>query len=731
MIKIKGSIESVIFYNPENGYAVCDVACMGELITMTGSMPSIAEGENIIASGSWVTHDEYGDQFKVEYIERIMPTTEEEIEKYLSSGILPYVGKTTARRIVEAFGVDSLDVIENDHKKLLEIRGLTPSKVQAIYETFVEQVGVRQIVIYFQKYNLSPSYAVKAYNAFGTGTVQIIEANPYVLSEFIDGITFEKADEIAVDLGFSPESQLRIKSGIKTALKNISFFSGHTFAPRAMLTASSCALLNVEQGHVERGISQLISDGELISENYGDFDAIYLKSYYDAECNVADKLKEMSGIYFDVDADYIDKLIDESDNEDEIELADNQRDAVFRAFQNAALVITGGPGTGKTTIINTIIKTMKKDGSTVMLAAPTGRAAKRMSEVCSFEAKTIHRLLEIRVGDDVSDGVFARNSDNPLECDVLIIDEMSMVDIMLMNSLLDAVSRGTRLIMVGDSDQLPSVGAGNVLKDIIDSGTVECIKLNEIFRQAKESMIVVNAHRINRGQEPLLNDAESDFFFVHRDDPEQLPNTIADLCLRRLPDYYGFDSMSQIQVLTPTRKTTIGVGHLNNILQSCLNPPSPEKVEHITRRCVFRVGDKVMQTKNNYQIQWRRGDEKGAGVFNGDCGFITKIDRVGNKIEVLFDDDKLVDYDFMLLDEIELAYAITVHKSQGSEFDVVVMPMFPAHRLLMTRNLLYTAVTRAKSLVVLVGLEDVMNFYINNNNVRNRFSGLKEKLRIY
>ncbi len=728
MIKIKGSIESVIFYNPENGYAVCEVASDGEVMTMTGSMPNIAVGENIVASGSWVTHGEYGDQFKVEYIERVMPTTEKEIEKYLSSGIIPYVGKITAKRIVETFGADALDVIENDHERLLEIKGLTPSKVQTIYETYLEQIGVRQIVIYFQKFNLSPSYAARAYKLFGPGTLQIIESNPYVLQEFIDGVTFDKSDEIAISLGFQPEAQVRIKSGIKTTLKNISYTRGHTYVPMSMLITSSCSLLGVDQDYIMTGISQLISDGEIINESHDDFDAVYLKSYYDAECNVSKRLKEMSGVCFDVDEKFIDKLISETD--DEIELDEIQRDAVICAFQNAALVITGGPGTGKTTIINTIIKAMEKNGSTVMLAAPTGRAAKRMSEVCNFEAKTIHRLLEIRVDSDVSDGYFAKNSDNPLECDVLIIDEMSMVDIMLMNSLLDAIPKGTRLIMVGDVDQLPSVGAGNVLKDIIDSEIIECIKLKEIFRQAKESMIVVNAHRINHGQKPFLNDTDNDFFFVHRDYPEQLPNTIADLCIRRLPEYYGLDSISQIQVLTPTRKTSIGVGHLNNILQSCLNPSSPDKAEHLTRRCIFREGDKVMQSKNNYQIHWHRGDENGVGIFNGDCGFITQINKIDGKIQVLFD-DKYVDYDFSMLDEIELAYAITVHKSQGSEFDAVVMPMFPAPRLLMTRNLLYTAVTRAKSLVVLVGLEDVMDSYVANGNVRNRFSGLKDKLKIF
>jgi len=584
--------------------------------------------------------------------------------------------------------------------------------------------------MFFQKYNVSPSSAVKVFKIFGTGTIPLVQNNPYILADQIDGITFEKADEIAMSLGFETKSYVRIASGIKSIIKRISFLNGHTYLPRPTIIAQAVSMLEVEQGPVEDAISQLLLSGELISENQGDYDAIYLKLFYDAEREVAEKLIRMSGVTFDIDISQIDGLIDKVESEDRIELSENQREAVRRAFQTAALVITGGPGTGKTTIINTIINAMKIEHNKVMLAAPTGRAAKRMSEVCGFEAKTIHRLLEITPGVDEVGSCFARNSENPLDCDVLIIDEMSMVDIILMKHLTDALSSRTRLIMVGDSDQLPSVGAGNVLKDIIDSHSIECIKLTEIFRQAKESMIVVNAHRVNNGEEPLLNDNDNDFFFVHRDDPMQLPNTIADLCVRRLPQYYGLDGITQIQVLTPTRKSLIGVQNLNTILQSCLNPPSPDKREYITRRCIFRVGDKVMQIKNNYQLEWKRDTEKGLGVFNGDVGFIIDIDSRAQKMTVQFD-DKIVVYDFLLLDEIELAYAITVHKSQGSEFDAVVMPMFETHRLLMTRNLFYTAITRAKSLVVLVGQEGVMAQYVNNDNVQRRFSGLKDKLKIF
>lgn len=733
MIKIEGIVEAVIFSNIENGYAVCDVSCAGELITMTGTMPNITEGEKIIASGEWITHVEYGDQFKVEYIERIMPSTESEIEKYLASGIFPYVGKSTAKKIVEKFGDQALFVIENEHEKLLEIKGLTETKVDGIYKTYIEQIGVKQLVMYFQQFQLSPSSAVKVYQIFGTGAIPIIQNNPYILIDHVDAISFEKADEIAMSMGFEQKSFVRISSGIKCIIKRVSYLNGHTYLPRPTVIAQATATLNVEIGPVEDALSQMLLNGELVTENQGDFDAIYLKSFYDAERVVGEKLVNMSGIVFDYDIDKIDNLISTIESEDGIELADNQRGAVRSVFETAALVITGGPGTGKTTIIKTIIKAMLVERKKIMLAAPTGRAAKRMSDVCDFEAKTIHRLLEITPGTDEVGNAFSRNADNPLDCDVLIIDEMSMVDIMLMKNLLDAIKMGTRLIMVGDSDQLPSVGCGNVLKDIIDSKSIECIKLTEIFRQAKESMIVVNAHRVNHGEEPLINDNDNDFFFVHRDDPMQLPNTIADLCVRRLPEYYGFDSISQIQVLTPTRKSLIGVQSLNTILQGCLNPPNIDKQELQTRKCTFRIGDKVMQIKNNYQLEWRRADdkdEKGLGVFNGDVGYIIKIDNRNQKLNVLYD-DRIVKYDFLLLDEIELAYAVTVHKSQGSEFDVIVMPMFETHRLLMTRNLFYTAITRAKSLVVLVGREEVMAQYVNNNNIQRRFSGLKEKLQIF
>lgn len=729
---IDGVVESIIYENSENGYTVCDVASGGQLITMTGYMPNLCEGERIEAHGDWTTHLEYGDQFKVEYYERHLPSTETEIEKYLASGLLPGIGKSTAKKIVQRFGAEALDIIENSPDSLIAIPGLTKKKVDEIYKKYTELIGVREVIMFFQRFDISPSYAVKAYQFFGTNAVNIITSNPYIVAEKIDGISFNTADKIATELGFEKNSFERISCGIKFLLQQIGYLNGHTFLPRSVVIAKATEILEVETGPVENAIAELLLKDELVQHNMGEYDGIYLNEYYYAEKRVAERIIQMSELVYDVDLNQVTSQIENFEKKSGILLAEAQLDAVKSVFNNSALVITGGPGTGKTTIIRTIIELMEQSGKRVFLAAPTGRAAKRMSEVCGRDAKTIHRLLEITPGENQVGNRFAKNENNKLDCDVLIVDEMSMVDLMLMDALLSALSRGSRLIMVGDSEQLPSVGAGNILKDIIDSDILTCIKLTEIFRQARESMIVVNAHRINHGEEPHLNDADNDFFFVKRDDPLSLPDTIADLCARRLPKTYGFNGISQIQVLTPTRKSLIGVQNLNIVLQDKLNPSSPDKVEYATNRCTYRVGDKVMQIKNNYQMEWERldGREKGLGVFNGDVGFITDINKNKQKLTVAFD-DKYVGYDFLLLDELELAYATTVHKSQGSEFDAIIMPMCETHRLLMTRNVLYTAITRARKLVVLVGQEDIIKMYINNDNLQRRFSGLKDKLRIF
>lgn len=732
MLKLTGMVEHIIYENQENGYTVCEISASGQLITLTGYMPNLTEGESITAHGEWVTHIEYGDQFRVEGYERNLPSTEEEIEKYLASGLLPGIGKTTARRIVEMFGTDALDVIEHEPDRLLAISGLTKKKVDAIYQKFVELIGVREVVMFFQQFGISPGLAFKAFREFGPSTVRLVEENPYILAERVDGITFQTADSIGIELGHDPNSYARISAGISCLMKQIGYLNGHTFLPRSTVVNQTCQFLDVERGVAEETIAEMLLKEELILSNQGEYDALYLRMYYEAEKSVAQRLIEMSRVVFDGDITEIRTLIEEVENDTGIQLAEAQREAVESIFYHSALVITGGPGTGKTTIIKTILELMERSHKRVALAAPTGRAAKRITEVCGVEAKTIHRLLEINPGVNEVGSHFSRNNKNPLECDLIIVDEMSMVDILLMDSLLSAIPRGAKLVMVGDSDQLPSVGAGNVLKDIIDSDLLTCIRLTEIFRQARESMIVMNAHRINRGEMPLMNDRDNDFFLVERDDVLSLPETIADLCSRRLPKAYGLSNVSQIQVLTPTRKSYIGVTYLNGVLQKALNPPSPDKAEKVAGHCTFRQGDKVMQIKNNYQLEWERMEdgEKGLGVFNGDVGFIADIDNRNQRLGVVFD-DRMVWYDFMLLDELELAYAITVHKSQGSEFDVVVMPVSETHRLLMTRNLLYTAITRAKHLVVLVGQEEYVRYFVENDNTQGRFSGLKTKLSLF
>lgn len=725
--KLEGMVEGVIYENQANGYTVCDISSNGHLYTLTGYMPGLSEGERISAVGEWKMHPEYGQQFSVSFFERLMPETESEIELYLGSGILPHVGRSTARKIVEKFGKDALAVIENSPEKLAEIKGITTKKAEEIHKGYVEQIGLKKIIVFFQKFGVAPSLAVKAYRTFGENVVKAASENPFILS-VIDGFTFKICDKIRETLQLPQNFVPRICSGIISVLLNAGYLNGHTFLPKSTLVAQSKAVLEVDSGDVEDAISQLCLKGDLVAEGQDEFDVIYLQSFYEAERNVAIRLKEMSRVIFDINRSEAEKLIEFAEKENEIILADSQRDAVFSVLENSAMVITGGPGTGKTTIINTIISIMSRQGKKVALAAPTGRAAKRMSEVCGMEAKTIHRLLE-NVPSEGGGVAFAKNERNKLDCDVLIVDEMSMVDILIMNSLLLALPVGTRLIMVGDCDQLPAVGAGNVLRDIIDSECLACVKLTEIFRQAKESMIIVNAHRINRGQMPYCNDPDNDFFMIDCQSPEKLCETIGELCETRIPKAYSVDGISQIQVLTPTRKSIIGVQSLNEILQRRLNPKNQKISEKVVGSYVFRIGDKVMQTKNNYNLEWTRttDGEKGMGVFNGDVGFVVDINVPRQTLTVVYDERRVV-YDFMGLDELELAYATTVHKSQGSEFDVVIMPMFDTHRLLMTRNLLYTAITRAKKLVILVGKEEVLKQFVDNNNVLMRYSGLKEKL---
>lgn len=731
MVEIEGTVEDIIYANEANGYTVCDVRCGNDSLTAVGYMPFINQGETIKASGKWVSHPDYGEQFKVELYEKILPKTAEAIEKYLASGVVKGVGPATAAKIVARFGAETLEVINTNPLRLSEIKGISLDKASAIGQALNEQRGLRDVILFLQEYGISPSICMKIYKAYAEQAVSRIRENPYRLCEDVFGIGFRTADRIAMKLGIDPASGFRIKSGIRYALSHAAS-NGHTFLPENELREHAASLLGTEIPDLDSALISLIFDKAIVTEKYEGLNHVYLAAFHSAEQSVCKRLLELSQTQFNLALDDFEDKLRRFEREEGIELADMQRLAIREAMTSGVLVVTGGPGTGKTTIIKGIIRMLAADGHQVVLAAPTGRAAKRMSEATGFEARTIHRLLEIGYTGDEKELLFQRNENNPIEADVIIIDEMSMVDILLMNHLLKAVAAGSRLILAGDADQLPSVGAGCVLEDIIRCSMIKTVRLTEIFRQAGESMIIVNAHRINRGEVPILNAKDKDFFFVSRNGVDAITRTVVDLCSRRLPDTYGYDPMKDIQVLSPTKKSPAGVINLNIELQKVLNPEDRRKTEKIYRDYVFREGDRVMQIRNNYSLRWERPGNKfldGTGVFNGDMGMIGKINEEAQTVEVLFDDERLVEYDYSILDEIEPAFAVTIHKSQGSEFPVVVIPVFPGPQLLMTRNLLYTAVTRAKKLVVLVGEEASLKNMVENQRETLRNSGLSTKLK--
>lgn len=731
LVTIEGTIEEIIFTNEINGYTVCDIKSGDDIITCVGYMPFINAGEILKISGRWVTHPDYGEQLKVETYEKIMPQTVDAIERYLGSGIIKGVGPATAGKIVEAFGEQTLDIIRFQPERLSEIKGISLGKALKIGQAFEEQRELMNVVMFLQEYGISPTYSVKIYKTFGNSTIDIVKSNPYRLADEVFGIGFKTVDRIAGNMGIDPKSKYRISSGIKYVLSQ-GAANGHTYLPESQLKEYTSRLLEVDIEDLKDALVSLMLDRSIIVDNNCEEGNVYLSAFYNAELGVCRRLAELSSVSFRSDLEGFDKSIEKIEAMEGIKLADMQREAVREALLNGVLIITGGPGTGKTTIIKSIINLLNKEGYKVALAAPTGRAAKRMTEATGFEAKTIHRLLEIGYSGEDTELVFSRNENNPVEADAVIIDEMSMVDILLMNHLLKAVAPGTRLILVGDVDQLPSVGAGNVLKDIISSGSIRTVKLTEIFRQAGESMIIVNAHRINRGEYPYVNAKDKDFFFMHRDSGNDIVKTVIDLCSRRLPNSYDYDPMRHIQVLTPTKKGIAGVYNLNIELQKALNPGSKRKKEKVYRDFILREGDRVMQIRNNYDLRWIKNQppfSEGEGVFNGDTGVIKEVDDEEQKVVVLFEDDKIVEYDYSILDELEPAFAITIHKSQGSEFPAVILPLFPGPAVLLTRNLLYTAITRARDMVILVGLESVLHDMINNERETLRYSGLKDKLR--
>ena len=723
-MEIQGVVEEIIFKNEENGYTIASVEHDYEILIVVGYMPIVKEGEMMRFVGEPTFHKTYGEQFKVSSCEVIEPTEVKSIIKYLGSGIIKGVGPSLAERIVEKFGEDTLDIIRFNPNKLLDIQGIGKSKLDQIVKSYAETRAMSDIVMFLQKYDISLAYATKIYNNFKEKTIEKVTENPYILAEEIKGIGFKMADDIAKKMGVDSDSPYRIYSGIKHVMTLITQ-QGHTYAYEEELVKEASDTLRVSKEAIEQEMTELIIKGELHRTMFDEANVIYLTPYYNAELNVCKKISKLN--YSQVEMLGVDphKEIESCEKSGSITLADQQKEAISQAIQQGVMVITGGPGTGKTTIINSIIEIFERQNLKVLLAAPTGRAAKRMSEATGNEAKTIHRLLEYQFS-DAGYLAFNKDKDNPLVADIIIIDEASMLDILLMNSFLDAVSFGTRLIFVGDVDQLPAVGAGNVLSDLINSGFIKTVFLTEIFRQASESMIVTNAHLINTGGMPKVNEKDKDFFFIKAKSANQVIDTIVGLCKERLPNFYKFDSVKDIQVLAPMRNSPTGVINLNQCLQHALNPPSKAKAEKSYGDTIFRAGDKVMQIKNNYNIEWkgRYNFEKGKGVFNGDIGFVQEVNLNSKSLTVLFDDDREVIYEFGGLDELVLSYAVTVHKSQGSEFPVVVMPMFSIPPMLRNKNILYTAITRAKSLVVLVGTEIQLKSMIENISHVKRNSGL-------
>ena len=729
MESLKGTIVETIFRNNENGYTVALLESKNELVTLTGIFGTDVTGENIEVFGKRVKHPKYGEQFQVEIYNTILPTGLEQIENYLSSGLIKGIGIFTAKKIVEAFKENTFDIIQNNPIKLTEVEGIGEKKADMIAKSFAEQADIKEIMMFLQSHNISTNYSVRIYKEYGKNTVAVIKENPYRLSEDIYGIGFKLADKIAFSLGVEKDSPYRISSGVKYVLSEYAA-RGHTYMPYSLLVNSSANLLETTVEATEDEIRNMAFTDKIHIETINSEAVVYYLPYHTAEVNVCKNLINLAGMDFGISEKEVLEYLNSVEN-DSISLTEMQKEAIVQSVLNGATVITGGPGTGKTTIILSIIKIFEIMNKKVLLCAPTGRAAKRITESTGREAKTIHRMLEYAYGEDDSNLTFNKNENSPLDCHAVIVDEMSMVDILLMNNLLKALKKGTRLIMVGDVDQLPSVGAGNVLSDIIKSNTIKTIRLDMIFRQSAGSMIVQNAHAVNKGTMPILNKKDSDFYFMRENNSNGIVELIVDLYKNRLPAKYGLIPSKDIQVLSPMKKGDAGVIELNKKIQAAVNPPSKSKKEKVFGKYIFRVGDKVMQVKNNYQAEWKLSDNSlvtGEGIYNGDIGVILFIDESEQELHVQFDDDKEVVYSFSQLDELILAYATTVHKSQGSEFPVIIMPMVWGPPMLLTRNLFYTAITRAKQLVVLVGKEKYMEEMIENNKINKRYSALDYRL---
>lgn len=737
METIKGYVDHIIYQNKDNGYAVLSMNVDDEEEICVGIFRGVDNGENLEITGEYVEHPSYGFQFKANSFKVVEPDDLLSMERYLGSGAIKGVGEALAKRIVKRFGKDTFRVIEEEPERLVEVKGISERIAQQITDQMIEKREIREAFLFLQKYGITNTLAVKIYEKYGMGMYGILKENPYRLAEDIQGVGFRLADEIAEKIGIHTDSDYRIRSGILYTLLQASL-EGHMFLPMRVLVRRSTDLLQVPEEAIRAQIQNLHMDHKVVVKKTTDEPEVYAFSYYYAELNCARMLRELNVLMeselLDSEEKRIETILQRILKEQGLELDELQKNAVLECVKHGIMILSGGPGTGKTTTINTIIRYFDEEGMDILLAAPTGRAAKRMTEATGYEARTIHRMLEINGGmEDGSRARFERNGENPLEADVVIIDEMSMVDIYLFQSLLEAVSVGTRLILVGDVDQLPSVGPGQVLQDLIESKSFPTVMLKKIYRQAGESDIVMNAHRINMGQKIALNNKSKDFFFLPRNDVQVIYKHMIQLITEKLPRYVEAQPYD-IQVLTPMRKGSLGVETLNEILQRYLNPADPSKQEHMTGERIFREGDKVMQIKNNYQLEWEIVSQygiridSGSGVFNGDIGTIRRIREESSTVQVEYDEHRLVEYTFSQLDEIELAYAITIHKSQGSEYPAVLLPLLSGPKMLMNRNLLYTAVTRARKCVTILGSQEVVDGMIENENQYHRYTGLGRRI---
>ena len=730
MDEIEGVVEEIVFRNEENGYSVLTLGKGSAEQTVVGTLPFIKAGERVRVLGVWTQHPTFGRQLKASSYETIQPTRAEEIERYLASGAVKGVGEMTAKAIVEAFGDQALEVLEKQPERLREIDGIGPRRAAIIAENYAQQKETREALLFLQRYEIPQGLCMRILKTYGGNTVTVLKANPYQLARDVPGVGFRTADRIALSMGVNPADSQRLRAGLLYVLREAAGAAGHVFLPRDQLLNAAQGLLQAPMETLENELAALVLSGEARLEEREEGTAVYHRAMLEAEKDVALKLVLLQRAPQKKAVEATDEALDAFEAAEDIHFESGQRAAIRLAAESPVLIITGGPGTGKTTVINCIIRLMQKAGLTVSLAAPTGRAAKRMTEATGQEAKTIHRLLEYAAGDEEDAPLFGKSEEDPLKADVVIVDEMSMVDLLLMRSLLRALKPGTRLVLVGDADQLPSVGAGNVLRDLLDSRVLPVARLTEVFRQAAQSHIVVNAHRINAGEMPIIRNRDTDFFFERKESLAAIAESVCALVTRRLPGFYHIDAVRDIQVLAPMKKGEAGVFALNRLLQERLNPPSAHKKERLSGENRFREGDKVMQVRNNYQAEWSRGDtereEEGLGIYNGDIGVIESIGDEG--VLVYFDDDRRVLYDETMLQDLELAYAMTIHKSQGSEFPTVVLALLPGPPQMMVRNLLYTAVTRAKERVVLVGSEGVLRRMVENDKTAKRYSALGERL---